>query len=209
MGDPAGVDLVSAAGRPTRPYDSPVRREQVAQTRRRIVEAGCELLRESSIRDWRALTIRAVAQRAGVNERTVYRHFDNERCLRDQVMRQLEHQAGIDLDGLTLDDVVDVTRRIVETVSAHPLPSRPQLDPTLTDTGRRERDALRRAVERAAPGRDPGDHGLAAAMIDVLWGVATYERIVVDWQLDEDRAVAGITWVAGLIEEAIRRGDLP
>ena len=37
-------------------------------------------------------------------------------------------------------------------------------------------------------------------MFDVLWGVATYERLVGAWQLDPDRAVAGITWVMELIE---------
>jgi AcrR family transcriptional regulator len=33
--------------------------------------------------NWDALTIRGVAQRAGVNERTVYRHLSGERELRE------------------------------------------------------------------------------------------------------------------------------
>src|SRR5690606_23228727 len=67
----AGVD----GARPTRRYDSALRRERALATRARIVTAGCELLQASSLRDWRGVTIRAVAERAGVNERTVYRHF--------------------------------------------------------------------------------------------------------------------------------------
>jgi hypothetical protein len=43
-------------------------------------------------------------------------------------------------------------------------------------------------------------------MIDVLWGVAAYERLVVDWQLDPDQAIRGVTWVIGLIEEEVREG---
>ena len=46
-------------------------------------------------------------------------------------------------------------------------------------------------------------------MFDVLWGVAPYERLVADWDLDPDEAVAGITWVIGLIEEAVREGRRP
>ncbi len=76
-----------------RKYDSPMRRQRAVETRERIVTAGCRILQSSSVRDWRALTIRCVAERAGVNERTVYRYFGNERGLRDAVMHRLE-QTG-------------------------------------------------------------------------------------------------------------------
>ena len=80
-----------------RPYDSTLRRQRAAETRGRIIAAGSELLHGSSVRDWHGLTIRAVAERAGVNERTVYRHFANERALRDAVIHRLEQHAGVDL----------------------------------------------------------------------------------------------------------------
>ena len=64
-----------------------------------------------------------------MNERTVYRHFANERALRDAVMHRLEEEAGIDLTGLRLEDVADVAARIFEHVSAYPRKARPPLDP--------------------------------------------------------------------------------
>jgi AcrR family transcriptional regulator len=82
-----------------------VRRQQAVETRERIIEAACTLLRRSGIRDWRALTIRGVALQAEVNERTVYRYFGNERGLRDAVMHRLEEKAGIELEGMRLEDV--------------------------------------------------------------------------------------------------------
>jgi AcrR family transcriptional regulator len=193
----------------TRRYESTVRPQQAAATRERIVDAGCELLRSSSVRNWQALTIRAVAERAGVNERTVYRHFANERGLRDAVMTRLEAQAGIELDGLTLEGIADVTERIFGVVSAHPFGPSAQLDPTLDDAGRRQRGALLGAVTERTPDWPVADRAIAAAMFDVLWGVATYERLVGAWQLDPDRAVGGITWVIGLIESAISAGHRP
>jgi len=192
-----------------RSYDGTLRRQRADETRERIVDAGCALLQASSIRDWQHLTIRAVADRAGVNERTVYRHLTNERGLRDAVMRRLEEQAGIDLTDLHLDQIGDVTTRIFGSVAAHPLGPRPPLDPTLTDAGRRQREALLRAVSEAAASWPTAQRSIAAAMFDALWGVATYERIVGDWQLDHDDAVDGITWVMGLIEAAIRADDPP
>jgi hypothetical protein len=50
---------------------------------------------------------------------------------------------------------------------------------------------------------------VAAAMLDVLWSVASFERLVVDWQLDRTRAIRGMVWVIGVVEEAIRKGRRP
>jgi AcrR family transcriptional regulator len=192
-----------------RRYVSTLRQQRASETRDRIVTAGCELLSASAIRDWRGLTVRAVAKRAGVNERTVYRHFANERGLRDAVMHRLEQRAGIDLDGLQLEGIADVAGRIVTAVASHPLERHAPLDPTLTATGRRQREALLRALAPHTAGWTEADRSVAAAMFDVLWGVAVYERLAVDWELDRDEAVAGITWVIGLLHDAVREGRAP
>lgn len=192
-----------------RRYDNTLRRERAAQTRTRIVAAGAELLQGSSIRDWGALTIRGVAERAGVNERTVYRHFANERTLRNAVMQHLEASAGVDLSTVQLDDVADITARVLRFVSSYPMAPRPLLDPTLAATNRRQHDALLNAVGDEAPGWSQSERVLAAAMFDALWKVETYERLVGEWALDPEQAISGITWVIELVEEAIRDGRGP
>jgi AcrR family transcriptional regulator len=197
------------ADRARRPYDSALRRERAAQTRERILAAGAELIRGSSIRDWRGLTIRAVAARAGVNERTVYRHFANERALRDEVMHHLEQEVGVDLGRMRLEDVAEAAARIFQHVSAYPLDRRRPLDPTLVEANRRQHDALAAAVERRAKRWPESDRTLAAATLDVLWSVASYERIVVDWHLDHDDAIRAITWAIRLVENAVRDGRRP
>ena len=199
----------SEDSRARRPYDATLRRERAAETRQRIVAAGAELLRGSSIRDWHALTLRAVAERAGVAERTVYRHFANERVLRDAVMRRLEEDAGIDLAGMGLEDVADVTARIFAHVSSYPREARPVLDPTLSEAGQRQRAALLAAVAAHTPRWRAADRKAVAALFDVLWSVASFERLVADWQLDRDQAIRGLTWVVRLVEEALRSGRRP
>lgn len=186
-----------------------MRRRQAADTRARILAAGAALLHRSSIRDWRALTLRAVAERAGVSERTVYRHFANERALRDAVMHRLEQDAGIDLGGMRLEDVAVVAGRIFEHVSSYPRAPRPRLDPTLAEAGQRQRAALVAAVTAHAPRWSEADRVVVAALFDVLWSVASYERLVVDWEIDRAQAVRGVAWVVGLVEEAIRKGRRP
>ena len=192
-----------------RRYDSTLRRERAAATRARIVTAGAELLRGSSIRDWRAVTMRAVAERAGVNERTVYRHFANERALRDAVMQRFEEEAGVDLAHLPLGAIADVAAHILRFVSTYPIEPRPALDPTLEAANRRRHDALLAAVTEGAPRWSQPDRELAAAMFDALWAVDNYERLVGEWGIDPDRAIRGMTWVIQLVEEAVRAGRRP
>jgi AcrR family transcriptional regulator len=192
-----------------RRYDSPVRRERAAQTRERIVVAGAELLHGFPIWNWRALTVRAVAERAGVTERTVYRYFANERELRDAVLQCLEEEAGVDLHGLTLDDVPSVTARILEYTSAFPVEPRTERDATVAAANARQRDALLAAVSARTAEWSASDRALAAAMFDVLWSPVSYERMVVDWDLDPKEAIRGVTWVIGLVQDAIARNDGP
>jgi AcrR family transcriptional regulator len=192
-----------------RRYDSPLRRQRAAETRERIIAAGAELLHEFPVWDWHALTVRAVARRARVNERTVYRHFANERELREAVLARHQEHARVDLEGLELGDLREVTARILEYVSTFPLEPRTPRDPTLTAAGRRQREALLAAVASSTREWTEGDRALAAAMLDVLWSVASYERLVADWKLDPEEAIRGVTWVMGLVEDAIRRGRRP
>jgi AcrR family transcriptional regulator len=196
------AQLAEAAGA-RRSYDSTLRRQRAAETRERIIAAGSELLHGSSVRDWHGLTIRAVAERAGVNERTVYRHFTNEQGLHDAVMHQFEDEAGIDLRGMRLEDVADVTARIFAHVSSYPPDARQALDPTLLDAKQRQHEALLTAVAARAGTWSDEDRTVAAAVLDVLWSVASYERMVVDWQIEPAEATRGISWVIGLVRQAI------
>jgi AcrR family transcriptional regulator len=192
-----------------RRYDNTRRLEQAAQTRARIVTAATELLRDSSIRDWRGLTVRSVADRAGVNERTVFRHFSSERALRDAVMHRLEQQAGVDLAELRLDGVADAAARILRHVARYPPGPRPDLDPTLADANRRQHEALLTAVADSAGSWAGVDQTIAAAVLDVLWSVGSYERLATDWDLGPDDAVRGLVWVIELVRRAISEDHPP
>ena len=150
-----------------------------------------------------------MADGAGVSERTVYRQFGDQRGLRDAVMHRLEEEAGVDLAGLTLEDIAGHTARVLEHVASYPLTPRPPLDPTLTDANQRQRQALLAAVAEHTPDWTEPERAVAAAMFDVLWSVGSYERLVVDWQIESDEAIRVIAWVIGLVEQAIRQGDRP
>lgn len=62
---------------------------------------------------------------------------------------------------------------------------------------------------QAVPDWDEREQAVAAAMLDILLSVTSYERLVVDWGLEPEDAVAGISWAMDLVESAIRAGRRP
>jgi AcrR family transcriptional regulator len=199
----------TSEARPSRSYDGTLRRQRAAETRERILDAGSELIHRTSVRDWKKLTVRAVAERAGVNERTVYRYFGSERGLRDAMLHRNEQEAGIELEGMRLEDVATVAAQIFDHVAEYPREPRPPLDPTLTAAKDRQHQALLDAVaSEVGTAADP-QQVTVAALLDALWSVASYERLVDGWSIDHAQAVNGIAWVIGLVEAAVRKGDGP
>ncbi len=152
---------------------------------------------------WSELTVRAVAARAEVSERTVYRHFAGERDLRDAVLERLREEAGVSLDGLELADLKNVASRIFEYVSSFPIEARVSTDPSVAAENERQRAALLRAVQSATTEWSSGDQEIAAGLFDVLWSPASYERLVAEWHLTPKEAIRAIRWAMRLVEEAI------
>jgi AcrR family transcriptional regulator len=197
-----------------RRYDSPVRREQAARTRQRIVDAGVALVRELPTWDWRGLTFAAVATRASVGERTVYRYFPTERDLHEAILARLQQDAGgVSYEGLTLDDLPRVTARVHASVSSFSVSrwsaDQPPPQPTLVEVDLRRRAALAAAVGEVARDWPEPDRDKAAAVLDVLWNLPAYERLMTAWNLEASQATEALTWAISVVTEAIRSGRRP
>src|SRR5215471_16102784 len=177
----APASAVARAQPARRRYDSALRRQRAAETRERIVLAGVTLVRSFTTWDWKELTFRAVAENAGVSESSVYRHFANERELHDAVMQRLGEQAGVSYDGVTLDQVADVAGRVFVAMSGFAVSAWTQQvdDPTFTAIDQKRGQALRDAVEAAAPRWSP------------------------------ERATEVIRWAIGLVIDSVRNAAAP
>ena len=189
-------------------YDSPVRRHRQAETRDRIVRAGSELARGFQEWDWRRLTFRAVAERAGVSERTVYRYFANERELHDAVMGHLHQEAGVSYEGIDLDDLPPLAATVFASLSSFAA-RYPQAEPAFPTVEQQRRTAVSAAIDEAAGDWSEIDRRKAAAVLDVVWSVPSFERMVTTWELEPDQAADALTWLIGLATEAIRDGRRP
>ena len=194
-----------------RRYDNRARAEKAAQTRERIVAAGSDLVHAFESWNWRDLTFRSVAERAGVGERTVYRHFPTERHLHDAVMQRLESEAGISYDDVDLDNLGEVTARVFASLQRFAVRESVETprDPTFAGVDARRREALLRAVTASAPKLTEDEQRLAAGLLDVLWNLPSYERLVGVWGVDGSTATAAVNWLMAMVIEAVEKGDPP
>jgi AcrR family transcriptional regulator len=203
---PDRQSVTAGAGR--RSYDSPVRRTRQAETRERIVTAGSDLVHGFQEWDWRQLTFRAVADRAGVSERTVYRYFANERELHDAVMARLHQDAGVSYEDLELDGLVEIADTIFSSLSTFAA-RYPPTEPAFPQFEQRRRDAVAGAIEGAAEDWSESDRRIAMAALDVAWSVPSFERVIATWNLEPEEAAAALTWLISLVTDAIRDGRRP
>ncbi len=181
-----------------RAYHSPLREEQTAGTRSRIVDACVGL-----IRDKRELTFAAVARRAGVQERTVYRHFSTKDALEAAVWRWIiENLTQADLTASSEDELVSAMRRSFTGFDAGAGLIEAMLHSPQGLAIRQSQQTVRRAMfERCArsavPGAGDDTCTSLAATLQLLYSATAWDQLRSFWGMD---AEAG----ADLVENAIR-----
>src|SRR5919107_6056420 len=97
-----------ATQRATRKYEQKRRAEQQVETRRRIVEAMVALHGEVGPA---RTTVSAIAERAGVERLTVYRHFADETAMFEACSAHFAMETGSP-DPATWADVVEPSERL-------------------------------------------------------------------------------------------------
>ncbi len=192
-----------------RRYNSPLRQQQSADTRERIVLAGVDLVHGLPSWDWTNLTARAVSERAGVSERTVYRHFSTEQNLRDAVMQHLVADSGIDLSTLRMEEFSDITSRMFSYLASFAVAPQTETDPTFASMDQVRRQALQDAVARSLPDWPESEQRAVAAMLDLFWNPPYYERLIADWDITPERASELFGWMIDTILDAIKAGRRP
>jgi AcrR family transcriptional regulator len=197
------------AASPARRYDGSGRRAAAEETAQRILEAAAELARDLPDWDWSELTMTAVAERAGVGRRTVYRHFESQADLHAALVAHLLRKADVDYDGLRLDELPTVAAKVYKqltTFAAKPWGLYPAIFPEV-DAARREglRHAVADAMSADSGAQDPET---VAALLDVIWQVTSYELLIRDWGFDEKQATQALRWLHGLVTGALTNPDI-
>lgn len=190
-----------------RPYESPVRRRQAAETRDRILQAGVALIRTDPTGQAANLTFRSIAESTGLSERTVYRYFASEADLHTAVVRKAELESGVAWDRMRADELPRMVERSIRFFSS---PEHEKQAPdTFVEEDSARRQAILAAVIEVTADWPEQERRKAAAVIDALWDVRTYGSLVENWGLSLPEVASAAGWLMALIVEALGSGRRP
>lgn len=197
------------AAKKKRSYNSPLREQQIAETKERIIVAGIELVRSYDSLDWKNLNATAVAKQSGLGKRTVQHYYPTERVLRDAVLQRLVIESGVRFDTLKVGELGDTMEQIFRYLQSFAMTRSYPYDPTVQTLDQQARIMLVKAVSEAKPKWTESQHKAAAAVLDMFWQPPMLERLTSAWDMDVDQAVTIVKWLVDTVENAIQKNKFP
>jgi AcrR family transcriptional regulator len=185
-----------------RAYESPLRKEQALQTRERVLDAAVEELAEAS----GELTVPAVAKRARVSLRTVYRHFPTKQAVVDGVADRYQRRFGAPYLG-SLEDLPAATERMVRSFRDDEQLARAvlRIDPAALAPERSVRlAALEETLAPVLRGRPPGERRQIVGVMYAVHGLLMWQTLRSYVGLGEADAAAAVGWVTRTLVEALQ-----
>ena len=191
-----------------RPYESPLRAEQIEQTRRRILEAMADVLAAEAVDE---VTVPIVAMRARVSVRTVYRHFPTKEGLFDAFAEWAEEHLRLVLHSYpeTLEGVRELAPALYRMYDERA----PLLRALLSKRGqeirartrRRRLKAFERAMREVTEGLEPAERRRALAVVYLLVSAPAWQAMCDQWNLDGAEAGRAAAWAVRVLTDELRR----
>lgn len=162
-----------------RAYNSPLREEKARETREAILTALYDLMAAAGEAP-EDISTEAIAQQAGVQRRTLFRHFASKEELLAAFWPWLNARIGVSATPETVRDVIDGPLRTFHRFDAHEAAMRGALH---SPTGRKMRMAtvtnrrasFRRALAPALASLPAGEAGKVQALAHLLFSASAWE----------------------------------
>jgi AcrR family transcriptional regulator len=190
-------------------YDSPLRREQAAQTRERILSALAELIRRDGFEE---VSFRTLAREARVTEITVYRHFKDRHELLRAFWGWMDARVGNrgmpQSEASLLADIIPV----FEGFSQQEQLMRAAL---LTSEGRAMRMSMQaerragfeRALAEATRGLPRRQKLQVLAVIQLLYSGYAWLSMIDHWGMDGREAGEAAAWAVGTLLKSLHKNQ--
>jgi AcrR family transcriptional regulator len=193
--------------KPAVKYESPLRDEQKAETRRRIVAAAERLMQDADLVE---LTFAAVAREAGVQERTVYRHFATKGDLLDALWDALDPRIGTASFPDSEAALVEAPRRVFPAFDDNEnlmraFWSTPQGREFRLRVNDKRKAAIRKAVADAVKDLPANEARWVTAAAQLLYSGAAWQTMKDYWGFSGDEAGKASSFMLQLIFDAARR----
>jgi AcrR family transcriptional regulator len=179
----------------TRTYNSPLRAEQMEQTRERILEAAAEQLLEEGLEE---LSLPRAAQRARVSVPTIYRHFSTKEALMQELTDWVDRKLKLSEVPESIDEFTEYMPRFFAYLDENEPLVRARLLSRVhrqihQDTRRRRDKLVEKAMEDVTARLDPLDARRACAVVRVLWN------------LTGEQAGEAVAWAIRILVDELRR----
>lgn len=193
----------------TRPYESPLRAEQVEQTRLRILRGVTDVLADPATEE---VTIPLVARRARVSLRTVYRHFPTREALFDAWAEWVDESLQIHLHSYpeeaerlpefvrelyrAYDESEPVVKAMLNSTAARTVRER---------TRRRRQRQFERAMSELTDGLEPKERLRVLGVVYLLVSAPAWQAMRDQWGLDGEEAGKAAAWAVRVLTDELRR----
>jgi AcrR family transcriptional regulator len=192
-------------------YSSPLRQEQKAATRQRILDAAGRLMADRGLED---LSFTAIAEEAGVKERTVYRHFANKSALLEGLWGWYQGRINY---GPIAENERDLLEKPLRTFVGfdenekltRALWSSPQGRDFRLSNVEERKAGIRKAIADATQSLSPRQAKWLAAAIHVLYSGAAWSTMKDYWGLSGTDAGRASSFAIELLLNAARHSVAP
>ncbi len=194
----------------TRAYNSPLRAAQTQGTREAILSALFSLMESAANPD--DIGMDSIAARAGVQRRTIFRHFESKEDLLRAFWPWLNARIGASVTPMTPEDVSGGPRQAFPLFDAHEAAIRGAIH---SRTGREmragmvddRRRAFSAALSPALATLPQGDRKKIEALSHLLYSASAWELLKDYGGLDGTEAGEAASWALELILSAAGSGE--
>jgi AcrR family transcriptional regulator len=193
----------------SRNYESPLRAEQAGATRERILQALSEIFeRDPEI----AFSVDDLAREAGVNRRTVFRHFQDKDALLDAFWARANEKLGVRVWPENELDLAAIPPELFAALDRHEGIVRAS---NVSVAGREVRlrandqrqAAFRKSLEAVSEQLSPERRKQLEALVHLLFSPAAWQTMRDHWGLTGREAGEASAWAIQALLTAARKGD--
>ncbi|MCB4769642.1 TetR/AcrR family transcriptional regulator [Ancylobacter sp. Lp-2] len=195
----------------TRSYNSPLREEKVRETREAILNALYRLMSTSTIPD--EISMDMIATEAGIQRRTIFRHFPAKSDLLTAFWAWLNERIGASIAPETVEDIVAGPQDVFPRFDGHEAAIRASIH---SPTGREMRtgmvpDRRLRFAGALAPllsTLSPAEARQVEALAHLLYSASAWEILKDYGGLTGTEAGEAASWALDTILSAVASGSL-
>jgi AcrR family transcriptional regulator len=191
-----------------RSYESPLRAEQMEQTRQRILKALADVLADEAVDE---VTVPIVALRGQVSVRTVYRHFPTKEALFDAFGEWAEEHLRLVLHSYpeTLEGVRAMAPALYRMYDERA----PLIRALLSKRGQEIRSRTRRrrlktfekAMQEVTQELEHAERRRVLAVVYLLVSAPAWQAMRDQWELEGEEAGQAAAWAVRVLTDELRR----